>query len=305
MISSHPERDRVGESPLSELPEHFPVVAIVGVGLLGGSIGMALQACTPCADVIGVGRDESQLAHAMACNAVTRTTTDLAAGVADADLIVVSTPVGHVAAIVHEAYLAAKPSAIITDVASTKARIVGRLQGPLASGMRYIGSHPLAGSHLSGVSAASPELFRQRTVIVTPPNRLQDSQRMQCDTERICEFWRGLGASAITMTPIQHDEVVASTSHVPHVVAAALAAATPDEFLDHAASGWRDTTRVAAGSIEIWQEILVENRVEILRSLDKFGQVLDSFRTALESADLGQIAKLLEHGKHQRDAVGN
>jgi prephenate dehydrogenase len=280
--------------------KRWDTVAIVGVGLIGGSVGRALLARGLAGRVIGIGRRASTLRKARQLGAVSETTTRLAQGVAEAQLVIVCTPVDSVVPLVREAAAACPPGCLLTDAGSTKARIVAELDAGLDQGVAFVGSHPLAGSDRSGPEWARDDLFQDRVVVITPTARTRVR-----DVARIRAFWRALGAGVVAMSPRRHDETVAATSHAPHVLAALLAGATPRRYLPLVASGWLDTTRVAGGDVETWTQILQQNRAAVLKSLDKFAKVLDAMRRALAEDDRPAIAGLLEAGKRNRDAVGN
>jgi len=185
----------------------------------------------------------------------------------------------------------------VTDAGSTKASILANVATHPASA-RFIGSHPMAGSHLTGPENGHATLFNQRPVIVTPGN-----ENSEAALEQIEAFWQALGAQTLRLTPSEHDQAVAMISHLPHVVAAALAANTPAEHLPLASSGWADTTRIAAGDVQLWLQILNDNRDHVLKSLDKFGKVLTQFRDALATEDNDRLGELLQAGKHTRDRM--
>jgi prephenate dehydrogenase len=279
-------------------------VAIIGVGLLGGSIGLALRSRRLADQVVGIGRRASRLRWARLRGAVTSTTTQLAQGVAAADLVVVCTPVEQIVEFVMLASAACSPGTLITDVGSTKEQIVTSLDRRLADGARnrvaFVGSHPMAGSERSGVEHARADLFEGRVVIVTPSYRTRPEA---CRT--IGRFWKSLGAKVLYMTPSSHDRSVGAVSHLPHLVASALATATSPRDLPLAAGGWQDTTRIAAGDAELWRQILLDNRLHVLKSVDKFAKVLSSLREALERNDKARLAQLLAIGKRRRDSVGS
>lgn len=283
---------------------YFSTVAIVGVGLLGGSIGLALQKRQLARRVIGIGRNEAKLIEAENRHAVTEVTTDLAQGVADADLVIICTPVETVVSQVEAIAKACKKGTLITDVGSTKGSIVAGADKVLADGIglwaTFVGSHPMAGSEKTGVLFAKEDLFVNRAVIVTPSDATPPEAK-----SRIEAFWQALGARTITLPADKHDELVAFASHVPHLVASALAASTPADALPLVAGGWLDSTRIAAGDIELWRQILSENRSHTLLALTHFEKVISSFRAALESGDQAQISRLLRQGKTTRDSVGN
>ncbi len=276
----------------------FNRAVIVGVGLLGGSVGLALRARGMARHIVGWGRRAESLHEALVLGAIDSIDTDLASACRDADLVVVCTPVQCVVPQVLACLDVIAAGGLITDVGSTKFSICSQLAG--SGDANFCGSHPLAGSEKSGVSFASPELFSGRLTVVTPTP--QTSPELAHRTEG---FWRALGSRTLRMSPLEHDCAVARTSHLPHIVAAALAAETPDELLPLAASGWCDTTRVAAGSIAMWRQILQENRLPVLDALQQFTASLEIWIEALRRDDAEQIEQLLLAGKQQRDSVGN
>ena len=278
----------------------WDTVAIVGVGLIGGSIGLALRQRSLARHVIGVGRRESSLQRARDVEAVTATTTHIAQGVADAEVIVVCTPVAKIVGHVREIAAHCPARCLITDVGSTKQQIVAELQENHTEQGEFIGSHPLAGSEKTGVQHADADLFVDRVTIVTPSEHSTTG-----GVQRITEFWRSLGSVVLNMSPESHDAGVSLTSHVTHIIASALAATTGEAELPLAATGWLDTTRVAAGDPELWQQILLSNRDHVLKSLTNFEKVLAAFRRALDKDDQDALLRLLREGKSNRDAVGN
>ncbi len=282
----------------------FDTVAIVGVGLMGGSIGLALRKERMARHVIGIGRRIEQLRAAENRGAVTEVTTDLRQGVASANLVVVCTPVGDVPEFVAAAAKACKPETIITDVGSTKVAIVAACDKALADSKglwaSFVGSHPLAGRERTGVEFAREDLFQGRTTVITPTEETRKEAAAKVEA-----FWQGLGCQVVRMTPADHDISIAATSHLPHLVASALAAATPADLLTLTASGWADTTRIASGDIELWRQIFLDNRVNTLKALAPFEKVLAELRQSLESADGAALARLLQQGKRIRDTVGS
>jgi prephenate dehydrogenase len=285
---------------------NFNRVAIVGVGLIGGSIGLALRKRRLVGEVIGIGRSESGLAKAKKLGAIDQFTTELAAGVADADVVIVCTPVDTIAEFVRQVSAACPATALITDAGSTKEAIVSaieRQQSGRTGGPHFVGSHPLAGDHRTGVDFARADLLDGRKVIVTPTGASNSSA-----VERIAEFWRNVGAEVVEMSPAEHDAGLAATSHLPHVVAFALAAATPQHLLPLAASGWRDTTRIAGGDPNLWRPIFTSNREQILAALERFEQSIGELRDALSAGDDRRLLEILEQAgkiKSKRDALGD
>jgi len=293
-------------------------IAIVGVGLIGGSIGLALRSRGLAEEVIGVGRRPASLDKAKERGAVDWTTTNLVSGVETADFVVIATPVDSIVDTVR-AVAAAAPRATITDAGSTKAEICRQLREPSpfdpqsepgepasAGGYaasianRFIGSHPIAGDHRTGPEHARAGLFEGRTVVVTPEDRTPPGL-----VERVKEFWESLGAEVALLSPEEHDRALAATSHLPHLIAAALAGSTPEEWLQLAGTGWGDTTRIAAGDPQLWTQIFTQNRAAVLDALRRFEHRLAAFDEAIGSGDVAALTLELQEAKRIRDALGD
>ncbi|MEM6799022.1 MAG: prephenate dehydrogenase/arogenate dehydrogenase family protein [Planctomycetota bacterium] len=278
-------------------------LVVVGVGLIGGSIALAAKRHGAASEVVGVVRSQASLERAGACGVADELTTDLPAAVAEADLILACTPVGQVAETLLSAAAACPESAILTDAGSTKAGIVAEVEQGLAASNAsptFVGCHPLAGNHQTGPESARADLLEDRVVVVAPTNATPAPT-----IDLVTRFWQAIGATVVKMSPAEHDASLARTSHLPHVIAAALAAATPEETLRLAGTGWRDTTRIAAGDAALWRDILTANRAEVLAALDSFDQQLAAFRTALATGDDDGLQQLLNQGRQRRDAVGD
>jgi prephenate dehydrogenase len=275
-------------------------LTIVGVGLIGGSIGLAAKSRGLAERVLGVGRTEESLRRAQAVGAIDEGLLDLLAAVSPADFVVFCTPVDAVAAQVIAAAARCRPDTLLTDAGSTKAAIVSAVEGRLPRGIAFVGSHPLAGSEKRGPEHADAELFQDRLTIVTPTPR---SQRQA--VERTMAFWQVLGSRVRLMDPEAHDQALAVTSHLPHLVASALAGILPPELNELVASGFRDTTRIAAGDPSIWTGILLQNRAALLDELGRVQDRLIRFKTALMTQDRATVDALLEQGKRVRDALGS
>jgi len=282
----------------------FKQIAILGVGLIGGSIGLAALRRKIANKVVGIGRSEEKLARSQQQGCISEGTTDWQAGIRGADLIVVCSPVDSIIPLVEQLVPFCQPGTIITDAGSTKQKIVETLH--LSESVRgrkdvyFVGSHPMAGSDKSGSDHATADLFQNRVTIVTP---VAETERTAKATVR--KFWESLGSEVHEMSPSEHDAVVAATSHMPHVIAALAAASTPEAMLKFTSTGWADTTRIAGGDVELWRQILTTNRGHVLQSLANFEKLLAAFRTSLEAGQQEQWIKLLEQGKHRRDIVGS
>lgn len=282
----------------------WDTVAIIGVGLIGGSIGLALAERKLARRIVGIGRRKQSLEKALARGCVTEITTSIAKGVKRADLVVVCTPVEMIAQHVAEAGRHCPEGSLITDAGSTKADWIVRAETSLAERfpgrLPFVGSHPIAGSEKNGPEAASADLFEGRVVVVTETDVTDHDV-----VDTIEEFWQSLGARVVRMSPEEHDAALARTSHLPHLVASALAAATPEEHLHLTGTGWQDATRIAAGDVDLWRQIFLANKASTLKALADFETVLSDYRAALEAADGAILAELLAEGKRRRDAVGN
>ena len=273
-------------------------MTIIGVGLLGGSLALALKAAGAARTVVGVGRRRARLEAACRAGVIDEATTELRAGCDGAQVVVVATPVDQIATCVVEVHRQAQPQ-LITDVGSTKASIVAAVQAA-APDAPFVGSHPLAGRTTTGFEAAESGLFRGRTVFLTP---VQSTPR-SC-TALAATLWEKAGGRVEVVTPEEHDRIVALTSHLPHVVASALAAMAPDWPAHHFGTGWRSTTRLAAGAPAMWRAILQENRPMIVDCLRQFEQVLRQWTEALEREDWDMLARLLEEGRKKREGLGD
>jgi cyclohexadieny/prephenate dehydrogenase len=278
----------------------FDRIAIIGVGLIGGSIGMAVKARGVARKIIGIDRDSKSLSRAIDCGAIDTGTLDLAGGVQGADLVVVCVPVGQMAELIVEAALYCSSGTIFTDGGSTKGNIVSGIARKLPIGIDYVPAHPLAGSEKTGAENAQPDLFVNRTAVVTPiPGTSAKA------VERIVQFWQSLGSTVVKMSAEDHDRALAVTSHLPHAVAAAVAGATSFDLLSLTASGFRDVTRIAAGDPRMWAEIFLANREAVLPALSAFANRLSEFQKLIESGDGAGLVRWLSEAKQVRDALGS
>jgi prephenate dehydrogenase len=278
----------------------FEQITVVGVGLIGGSVGLAAKARGVARRVVGVGRDAKALARAVELDAIDAFTTDLAEGVSDAALVVVCTPVDTIAEVILRAALRVQPGTIFTDGGSTKRAIVEAVGARLPRGVEYVGAHPLAGAEKNGVAHARADLFEDRLTILTPAPRTDPAV-----VERVASFWRAVGSRLVSMTPEAHDAALAKTSHLPHAVASAVASATPIDLLSLTAGGFRDVTRIAAGDPNLWAAIFQANRESVLAALAAFSERIDEFQRLLETGDLAGLVCWLTEGKQVRDALGS
>lgn len=276
----------------------FETIAIVGVGLIGGSIALAAKARGLARKVLGVGRKAARLEEARRRGVIDAGLVDLAAAARRADLIIFCTPVDRIVAGVREAAAVSKAGAVITDVGSVKGSICRSLAAGLPPGVGFIGSHPLAGSEKQGFEHSDALLFEQRVCVVTPVDT--SSPRA---LERIKAFWLDLGSTLVKMSPEAHDRALAETSHLPHLIAAALAATLSPENQSLAATGFRDTTRIASGDVDLWSAIFLQNREQVLNCLARYDQSQAQFRRAIEQNDVSALKLLLKSAKIARESL--
>jgi len=277
-------------------------LAIVGVGLLGGSIALAARAHGVARHIVGIGRDRARLDAPLRAGAVDRVTTDLTAGVRDADVVVFSANVLANEQLLAAAWNAVAPSAVVTDVGSTKRGIVAAAERlAVGSPRRFVGSHPMAGSEKSGYAVARADLFQGATVIVTPSDASEPAA-----VKTVTTFWEALGGRVSALDPDAHDQIVAAISHLPHVAAWALVDAVTrfePAALGFAARGFKDTTRIAAADPAMWTEILLGNRDAIVAGLAAYRGALGELERLIVAGDRGNIESLLARLKTQRDTL--
>jgi prephenate dehydrogenase len=278
-------------------------LSIVGLGLLGGSVAKAARAASLAQEIVGVGRNPKSLEPALRARTVDRVTTDLSEGVSGADMIVLATPVATLEGQLPAVWQAASSHALLTDVGSTKAAIVKTAEALGASRpLSFVGSHPMAGSNLSGFSVARADLFSGATVILTPTDRTPSEA-----VKRVTEFWEAMGGCVTVMDPATHDRAVAAISHLPHLVVDALVAAVVDmdpRFLDVAARGFKDTTRIAASDPAVWREIFQQNREALGEALAAFRGSLGRLEGILAAGDDAAIESALEAIRKTRAELG-
>ena len=275
------------------------VLAIVGVGLLGGSVALAAKERGIVDRVIGIGRNSGRLQAAVDAGVIDEFLTELPTSNAPWTIAVIGTPVDRIASDVLRIAAASRPGTVITDVGSVKGSICDAIAAKgLPNSVSFVGAHPLAGSEKTGFEAARANLFEGRVTVVTP--RPTDDQAAGI---AIRQFWQQLGSQVVEMSPADHDAAVATTSHLPHVVASVVSAVLPDEFRQLAASGFRDTTRIAAGDPDLWVAILLENATAVSASMAAFSESFGKFQAAVKNGDADELKKLLQLAKRNRDAL--
>ncbi len=275
-------------------------VVIIGVGLIGGSIAAGLKARGFTGRIVGVGRNQKRLQVAESAGLIDCSTVELKEAAGQASLLIFCTPVDRIVEGVRTAAANCQPGTLLTDTGSVKGSICRDLANGLPEKVTFIGSHPLAGSEKRGFEHAQPDLFQARVTVVTP-----DASTPGQELARLKRFWQSLGSTVIEMSAAEHDRVLALTSHLPHVAAAALVEMLPAATRPFAASGFCDTTRIASGDPDLWCGILVENADEITNKIDTYIEKLTEFRACLTGRDHAGLNNLLEVAKTNRDSLLN
>ncbi len=277
----------------------FNKVVIVGVGLIGGSLGLAMRKKKLAREIVGVARHRGTLRKAKSLGAIDRGTLELSEATQDADLIVIAIPVADIPKVIKKLISKVKPGCIITDVGSTKSKVVGEVERILPKGIHFVGGHPMAGSEKKGISSASVNLFKGSVCFLTK-SRFTDLLALK----KLMAIWRDIGARVEVVSPKQHDRIVASISHLPHLVAFNLAAVVPRQNLKYAAKGFGDTTRVAASDPAMWRDIYLTNCDEVKKALDRFIDSLKNVRALIVGQEGQRLLTKLKKAKKKRDSYG-
>lgn len=281
----------------------FRKIAILGVGLLGGSIGLAVKKGRLAGEIAGFVRRTATIAECEQAGALDYATTDLLATVSNADLVILCTPLAQMPAVTAQLLPALKPGAIVTDVGSVKAGVARDLETMVAkAGGHFVGSHPMAGAEKTGVLAARADLFVNAVCVITPTKKSHAPS-----VSAVEGFWKSLGARTLRLAPGEHDLLASRTSHLPHVVAAALASQVlhpkmPKAQATLCATGFKDTTRIASGSPEMWRDIALANRKNLARAVRTFIADLEKFEQSLARADEKGVTRFFATAKQRRDA---
>ncbi|HSS71177.1 MAG TPA: prephenate dehydrogenase/arogenate dehydrogenase family protein [Casimicrobiaceae bacterium] len=279
-------------------------LVVLGVGLIGGSFALALKQAEAVQEVVGVGRDRGNLDAARNLGIADRSYTlgeRWTAELVDADLVLLATPVGQMAELFAAIAPALGSASVVTDVGSTKQDVIAAARANLGAALpRFVPGHPIAGAERSGASAAFPTLFRQRTVVLTP---IAETASEALARVRAC--WLRCGALVQMLDPARHDAILAAVSHLPHVLAYALMAelsARPDaaELLDHAGTGFRDFTRLAASHPSMWRDVCLANRAALRRELAIYRDELERIEALIAHGDGDALQALFERARAAR-----
>jgi prephenate dehydrogenase len=280
----------------------FERVAIVGVGLIGGSFSLALKEKKLCRHVVGAGRSAANLARARERGVIDSSAADAAAAAAGADLVLVAAPVAQFENIFLAIGPQLKPECLVMDAGSTKRDVVAAARKALGGRIaQFIPAHPIAGAEKSGAAAASAGLFQGRRVVLAPLDENKEK-----DIQAIASLWSAIGARVSRMTPEAHDGVFAAVSHLPHLLAYALvsdiaARADAAQLFGYAAGGFRDFTRIASSHPEMWRDICIANGDQLLQELSRFSGELEKVRKFLETKDSNALEKLFADARAARE----
>jgi len=282
----------------------FQKIAILGVGLIGGSLAIVCKQKGLAKQIIGYGRRPENLKKAVKLGVIDGFSQDLRETVQGADLIVLATPVGEFETLAREMAPALSKEAIVTDVGSVKGGLVTRLERLLPNGSRFVGTHPIAGKEKTGVEAASATLFVGARCILTPTERTNPSA-----LESIKALWEATGSKVVLLDPVQHDQILAAVSHLPHLIAYALVNTILEtkvqgqEVLPFSAGGFRDFTRIAASSPEMWRDICLLNRDSILSMIEEYEKTLLRLKELVRHGDGKGLETEFERAKQVREKL--
>jgi prephenate dehydrogenase len=274
----------------------FSRIVIIGVGLIGGSLGLAVKKRRLAENVIGIGHNAERLQTALRLGAVDQAAEHIdEAMMAGAELVIVATPVSLVADFVQQAASVVQ-NALITDAGSTKEKICSRFQQTaLPNSCRFIGSHPIAGSEKSGVQYADADLFENRLAVITPTDSSTDR-----DIDSLTQFWRSLGSQTVCLPPAKHDRILARTSHLPHLLSSLLADRLQPQDAEYIGTGYESMTRLASGQPGIWRDIIADNADAIVEAVRDYENALHHLRETIEQGDWESIVQFLENAKRNR-----
>jgi prephenate dehydrogenase len=278
-------------------------IVIFGVGLIGGSVALALKKAGSSAQIIGVGRSAESLQTALNLGVIDVASSDVASAVKDADLILIATPVAQTPSILKAIKPHLAPSTIITDAGSTKSDVLAYAQAVLGTqAKQFIGGHPIAGAEKSGVSAATADLYSNKNVVITP---IQDNSPDAI--HQVKNLWQSCGANVSEMSAATHDSIFAAVSHLPHLLAFALvddiaSRENAEQLFGFAASGFRDFTRIAGSHPEMWRDISLANKTALLSEISAYQAELALLKQLLENSDGAGLQALFDRASTARNA---
>ncbi|SCY42116.1 prephenate dehydrogenase [Nitrosospira sp. Nl5] len=284
-------------------------LVIIGVGLIGGSFALALRKAGKVRHIVGVGRSRENLQHALRLGAIDEIASDLQSALKDAEVVFLAVPVGQARGVMIQMSSFLEPNTIVTDAGSTKQDVIEAARSCLARHLKnFVPGHPIAGAELSGASAADAELFRDKNLVLTP----LDETRTEA-VKQVTELWQACGARVTLMNAVRHDNILAAVSHLPHVLAFLLMNRVcsgagdnpedplcPDDLLHFAGSGFRDFTRIAGSSPEMWRDICLANREALCEQIDAYQNELTALREMLARGEGEAVESVFANARETR-----
>ena len=280
----------------------FERVAVIGVGLIGGSFALALKQAKACAHVVGAGRNGANLRLALERGVIDSIAPDAVAAAHGADLVLLAAPVAQFPKLLRDVSSVLSPKSIVTDGGSTKRDVVLAARAAMGKKIaQFVPAHPIAGAEKSGAGAASADLFRDKRVIMTPL-----PENSEATVKKVRDAWSACGARITPMDPEEHDAILAAVSHLPHLLAYALvhdlaARENAAQLFAYAAGGFRDFTRIASSHPEMWRDICIANRDRLLQELDQYRGELDSIGRLLQAGDAAGLEKVFADARESRN----
>ena len=275
----------------------FNKVGIVGVGLIGGSIGMALKRRGLANEVVGICRRTQNIKQAKKLGAIDHGSLDLEA-IKNCDLVILATPVRNIIKTIPKVNRLVRKGCIVIDAGSTKSEIVKTADRFLSRNICFIGTHPLAGSEKKGVGFACSDLFKDSLCLLTPSKKSSS-----CNLNKIKKLWRALGAKTKVISPAVHDKLISFSSHLPHAVVFSLVDSLPKEAQGFVASGFKDTTRIALSDPNLWQDVFLTNADKLIEAIDKFQISLGKLKRLIKKKNKKSLLALIEHIREKRNAL--
>lgn len=272
----------------------FNKVAIIGVGLIGGSLALAIKKKKLAKEVIGVARHKKTLLLAKKIHAIDCGSQDIGI-ISDADLVILSVPVNAILELVPVISKIISPDCIVCDVGSTKRQIVSKLDKLLPN---YVGAHPLAGSEKQGIVNSQANIFKGSLCILTPTKNTSSTAFL-----KIKRLWSSIGAKVISMPSDTHDRILSFTSHLPHIIAFSLMGVIPEKYIKFASSGLKDTTRIAASDAKLWNDIFLSNQKNIIKAIELFQDKLSRIKSVVTKKDAKALEKILNQANKNREKI--
>lgn len=274
----------------------FNKVAIIGVGLIGGSIALGLKKKKLSYEVIGISRHKKTLLLAKKRGAIDRGSQQINI-IKDADLVILATPINTMIKLVPLILKVIKPECVVSDVGSTKQEIVSKLDKVFP---HYVGSHPLAGSEKRGIIHSCPDIFKGSLCILTPTKNTSYDALV-----KIKRLWSELGANVVFLPADTHDKILSFISHLPHIVAFSLIGIIPKKYLKFASTGLKDTTRIAASDSQLWTDIFLSNQRNMLKTIELLRENLSKIKSVINKGDREQLIKILREAREKRDRLNS